>query len=165
MKIQHSPNQNPPNMTALLPHPSLLRIGQAAKATGCTPKALRLYEARGLIPPAIRQGQYRYYHAEHLRFIDVIKLAQRAGFRLSELIGCSASNNSRVIFLYRPSNRRLPISLPNSTNRSKLYNNSNRSCWGCVRCANSYLRSLWCVSSHSSCNRGLTLPYRANIRL
>lgn len=73
-------------MTALLPHPSLLRIGQAAKATGCTPKALRLYEARGLIPPAIRQGQYRYYHAEHLRFIDVIKLAQRAGFRLSELI-------------------------------------------------------------------------------
>ena len=86
MKIQHSPNQNPPNMTALLPHPSLLRIGQAAKATGCTPKALRLYEARGLIPPAIRQGQYRYYHAEHLRFIDVIKLAQRAGFRLSELI-------------------------------------------------------------------------------
>ena len=73
-------------MTALLPHPSLLRIGQAAKATGCTPKALRLYEARGLIPPAIRQGQYRYYHAEHLRFIDVIKLAQRAGFRLSELM-------------------------------------------------------------------------------
>ena len=55
-------------MTALLPNPSLLRIGQAAKATGCTPKALRLYEARGLIPPAIRQGQYRYYHAEHLRF-------------------------------------------------------------------------------------------------
>jgi DNA-binding transcriptional MerR regulator len=45
-----------------------------------------LYEARGLIPPAIRQGQYRYYHAEHLRFIDVIKLAQRAGFRLSELM-------------------------------------------------------------------------------
>lgn len=86
MKIQHSPNLNPLYMTALLPNPSLLRIGQAAKATGCTPKALRLYEARGLIPPAIRQGQYRYYHAEHLRFIDVIKLAQRAGFRLSELM-------------------------------------------------------------------------------
>lgn len=86
MKIQHSPTQNHLNMTALLPNSSLLRIGQAAQATGCTPKALRLYEARGLIPPAIRQGQYRYYHAEHLRFIEVIKLAQRAGFRLSELI-------------------------------------------------------------------------------
>lgn len=86
MKIQHSPTQNHLNMTALLPNSSLLRIGQTAKATGCTPKALRLYEQRGLIPPAIRQGQYRYYHAEHLRFIEVIKLAQRAGFRLNELI-------------------------------------------------------------------------------
>lgn len=72
-------------MSALLPNPSLLRIGQVAKITGATPKALRLYESRGLIPPAIRQGRYRYYHAEHLRFIELIKLAQRAGFRLSEL--------------------------------------------------------------------------------
>lgn len=86
MKMGDCRYQNLLNMNALLlASASLLRIGEAAKATGCTPKALRLYEAQGLIPPAIRQGQYRYYHAEHLRFIRVIKLAQLAGFRLSEL--------------------------------------------------------------------------------
>ena len=38
-----------------------MRIGELARRTGTTPKALRLYEARGLLGTVARTGSYRQY--------------------------------------------------------------------------------------------------------
>ena len=43
-------------------------IGELAASLGVTPKALRLYEQRGLIPPAGRTGNgYRFYSEDTVR--------------------------------------------------------------------------------------------------
>ena len=50
-------------------------IGELAKLTGCTPKAIRLYEQLGLLTPQ-RRGSYRLYPAHHLRLVQMIRRAQ-----------------------------------------------------------------------------------------
>ena len=43
-------------------------IGELAASLGVTPKTLRLYEQRGLIPPAARSGNgYRFYDDDAVR--------------------------------------------------------------------------------------------------
>jgi DNA-binding transcriptional MerR regulator len=60
-------------------------IGKAAKLTGATPKAIRYYEAIGLMAPPKRLGKYRYYSERDINVIRLIKSAQKYGFKLSEL--------------------------------------------------------------------------------
>ncbi|NMM28626.1 MAG: MerR family transcriptional regulator [Glaciimonas sp.] len=60
-------------------------IGEIAKLTGATPKAIRHYEALGLLGDVKRAGVYRIYSAHELRQVKLIKQAQSMGFRLSEL--------------------------------------------------------------------------------
>lgn len=60
-------------------------IGELARQTGASPKAIRLYEARGLLPQVPRKGSYRVYTEKHLRQVQVIRQAQALGFTLSEL--------------------------------------------------------------------------------
>jgi DNA-binding transcriptional MerR regulator len=60
-------------------------IGKVSELTGATPKAIRHYEAIGLIPPPKRLGKYRYYSEKDVRLISMIKHAQKYGFQLSEL--------------------------------------------------------------------------------
>lgn len=60
-------------------------IGQAAKLTGATPKAIRHYEAIGLMAPPKRLGKYRYYTDNDIKVIRLIKCAQKFGFKLAEL--------------------------------------------------------------------------------
>lgn len=60
-------------------------IGKVSKLTGATPKAIRHYEAIGLINPPNRKGEYRYYSDSDVAVINFIKLAQQYGFKLSEL--------------------------------------------------------------------------------
>lgn len=60
-------------------------IGQAAKLTGATPKAIRHYEAIGLMAPPKRLGKYRYYSDRDINVIRLIKSAQKYGFKLAEL--------------------------------------------------------------------------------
>jgi MerR family transcriptional regulator, copper efflux regulator len=62
-------------------------IGKVSKLTGATPKAIRHYEAIGLITPPRRIGKYRYYSDEDVKLIRLIKCAQTYGFQLSELSG------------------------------------------------------------------------------
>jgi len=62
-------------------------IGQLAKLTGCTPKAIRLYESIGLMPAPDRQGKYRVYTQHHADVVHTIRVAQSAGFKLAELHG------------------------------------------------------------------------------
>ncbi|MEW2515589.1 MerR family transcriptional regulator [Streptomyces sp. NPDC046870] len=63
-----------------------MRIGEAAAAAGTTPRALRLYEARGLLPPPprTRSGQREYGPAEVAR-IRVIRDLLALGLTLGDL--------------------------------------------------------------------------------
>lgn len=60
-------------------------IGKLAKLTGCTPKAIRLYEELGLFAAPQREGRYRIYAPYHVDLVRLIRIAQAAGFRLAEL--------------------------------------------------------------------------------
>lgn len=60
-------------------------IGKVSKLTGATPKAIRYYEAIGLLAPPKRLGKYRYYSDSDIVRINLIKRAQKYGFKLSEL--------------------------------------------------------------------------------
>ena len=63
----------------------LMYIGKLAKLSGATPKAIRLYEAMGLIPVPSRQGQYRVYSLKDVSLVHMIRRAQAVGFSLAEL--------------------------------------------------------------------------------
>lgn len=60
-------------------------IGTLAKLSGATPKAIRLYEAIGLIPAPQRQGKYRVYSHRDVSLVHMIRRAQAVGFSLAEL--------------------------------------------------------------------------------
>lgn len=62
-----------------------MRIGELAALTGCTPKALRLYEAHGLLGTVVRQGSYRHYGPEDVQRVQWIRQALALGFRLAAL--------------------------------------------------------------------------------
>ena len=64
-----------------------MRIGELARRTGTTPKAIRLYEARGLMGAVARAGSYRHYGEADVARVLLIRQAQALGFRLSELDG------------------------------------------------------------------------------
>lgn len=61
-------------------------IGQAAARSGVSAKAIRLYEARGLLPQTTRTATgHRLFHDEDLEVLDFIARAKSAGLRLSEI--------------------------------------------------------------------------------
>ena len=62
-------------------------IGKAAQLSGTTIKAIRHYEAIGLLPTARREGQYRVYSEQSVELLMFIKCAQQLGFKLKELQG------------------------------------------------------------------------------
>ena len=63
-----------------------MRIGEAAAAAGTTPRALRLYEARGLLqpPPRTPSGQREYGPAEVAR-VRVIRSLLALGLTLDDV--------------------------------------------------------------------------------
>lgn len=64
----------------------VLKIAEAAKATGLTPSTLRYYEKIGLIPHVDRaSGQVRKYTEENLGWIDFIKCMRSAGLSIEAL--------------------------------------------------------------------------------
>jgi MerR family transcriptional regulator, copper efflux regulator len=67
-----------------------MRIGELAHHTGTTPKAIRLYEARGLMGTVARAGSYRDYGDADVARVLLIRRAQVLGFRLSQLTGLPA---------------------------------------------------------------------------
>lgn len=60
-------------------------IGELARLTGATPKALRHYEALGLLGEVRRAGVYRSYTEHDASQVRLIRQAQALGFRLAEL--------------------------------------------------------------------------------
>jgi DNA-binding transcriptional MerR regulator len=62
-----------------------MHIGKISKLTGATIKAIRHYEAIGLIPVPRRVGKYRVYTEQDINLIGMIRRAQTVGFTLAEL--------------------------------------------------------------------------------
>lgn len=64
----------------------VLRIGEVAKRAGVGAKAIRFYEARGVLAPASRGGNgYRLYAPEAVNVLRFIKQAQGLGLTLDEI--------------------------------------------------------------------------------
>ena len=63
-----------------------LTIGDLARRAGTTTKAVRHYEALGLLRAASRgENRYRYYDESQLQQLRFIRRAQRLGLTLSEI--------------------------------------------------------------------------------
>jgi DNA-binding transcriptional MerR regulator len=63
-----------------------MRIGEAAAATSTTAKALRFYEARGLLPDVGRtDGGYREYTAATVNRLEFIRRSRDAGLSLAQI--------------------------------------------------------------------------------
>ena len=72
----------------------IMYIGELAKKSGATRKAIYLYEQLGLIPKPMRKGSYRIYADVAVHQIQTIRCAQALGFKLKELVEALASNTS-----------------------------------------------------------------------
>lgn len=67
-------------------HVRYLRIGQLARRSGVSAKALRLYEQRGLLQPCTHSAAgYRLYGPPALQRLTQIVLLKRSGFSLAEI--------------------------------------------------------------------------------
>ena len=63
-----------------------LLIGEVAKQSGASRKAIRLYEARGILPPARRTASgYRVYSAEVAGILAFVEQGRRLGLTLAEI--------------------------------------------------------------------------------
>jgi len=61
-----------------------LSIGQVAREVGIRASAIRYYESVGVLPEPERQSGQRRYGAETVRRLQILGVAQRAGFTLEE---------------------------------------------------------------------------------
>lgn len=64
----------------------LLKVGELAKRTGKTVRALHLYEELGLLAPTVRsKGGFRLYPGKTVKRIEWIQKLQDLGFSLTEI--------------------------------------------------------------------------------
>ncbi len=75
-------------------------IGEVAKKTGLSIKAIRLYEEKGLIMPLPRKGRYRVYSESHIEILNLIKEAKLLGTTLSQLKRAIVYKNGDVDWSY-----------------------------------------------------------------
>jgi len=71
-------------------------IGEVAKKTGLSVKAIRYYERRGLIVTPQRQGRYRIYKESDVEILNLIKEAKLLGVTLAQLKGVIIYQNDNV---------------------------------------------------------------------
>ena len=62
-----------------------MRIGEAARETGTTVKAIRHYEALGLLDTLSRHGRYRELSTDDLARLRLIAHCRELGFSLAEI--------------------------------------------------------------------------------
>ena len=76
-----------------------LLIGEVAAQAGVSRKALRLYEAAGILPPARRTtAGYRVHGSDAVTLLAFVSQAWRLGFRLDEPRGSWQSSRPRSIW-------------------------------------------------------------------
>jgi MerR family copper efflux transcriptional regulator len=65
---------------------AVVTVGKAAELTGLSPKAIRLYEAKGLLPEAERtEAGYRLFSAPDLQVLRFVRQAKALGLTLGEI--------------------------------------------------------------------------------
>jgi len=65
---------------------ALLKVGDLARRTGKTVRAIHLYEELGLLAPAVRsKGGFRLYHGRAVTRVEWISKLQDLGFSLTEI--------------------------------------------------------------------------------
>ncbi len=69
----------------------MLPIGDVARRAGVATSALRFYEDRGLITSERNDAGHRRYHADVIRRVSFILVAQRVGLSLGEIRDALAS--------------------------------------------------------------------------
>ena len=84
-----------------------LTIGQVAQRAGINTSAVRFYERVGVLPRPERVGGQRRYTEDTVRRLEVIEIAQRAGFSLEE-IGLLLNDSSGETQLRHLAQRKLP---------------------------------------------------------
>jgi MerR family redox-sensitive transcriptional activator SoxR len=62
-----------------------MRIGQLAQLCGVRASAIRYYEAAGLLDPPPRVSACRNYPYEAVSRLQIIRAAQKAGFKVAEI--------------------------------------------------------------------------------
>lgn len=81
----------------------LLTIGEIARRSGFTIKALRFYERRGLLPPSGRSpGGYRLYSEADLHRLEFIRHAKTLGLALDQIRELVATARTRSCSMTRP---------------------------------------------------------------
>jgi MerR family copper efflux transcriptional regulator len=86
-------------LTVYIPKPTwnkYMYIGEVAKKTGLSIKAIRFYEEKGLIRQPERKGRYRVYVETDIEILILIKEAKELGITLSQLKGVIVYNNGKV---------------------------------------------------------------------
>ena len=78
--------------------PRLLKVGEVAKRSGVAVSTLHFYESKGVISSLRTSANQRRYMPGVLRYISIIKVAQRAGISLDE-IKQAPSNGARWLWL------------------------------------------------------------------
>lgn len=69
-------------------------LEELAEATGMTPRNVRAYQTRGLIPRPVREGRRSVYGPDHVRQIMAIQRARAEGASLELLSGVVADGGS-----------------------------------------------------------------------
>jgi len=69
------------------PKKRLFTVGEVARRAGVATSALRFYETNGLIRSDRNEAGHRRYHADVLRRVGFIKVAQHVGLTLGEIRG------------------------------------------------------------------------------
>jgi DNA-binding transcriptional MerR regulator len=63
-----------------------MTVGAAAETVGVSPKAVRLWESKGLLPPAERtEAGYRIFTEDDLNVLHFIRQAKALGLHLDEI--------------------------------------------------------------------------------
>ncbi len=64
----------------------MLTIGRVARSAGIRPSAIRYYERRGIVKPAVRGANgYRFYGTDAVSALLFVKRAQALGITLKEI--------------------------------------------------------------------------------
>lgn len=74
-----------------------MRIGELAERAGATTRALRYYEARGLLRARRGSNGYRAYDETELRVVREIRTLQEVGFGLDDIrpfVACLRAGNA-----------------------------------------------------------------------
>jgi DNA-binding transcriptional MerR regulator len=80
--------------------PVLLRIGDVARLVGTTPRTIRYYEEKGLLPPAEDRaaGQHRLYDEQEVeRLRELLRIRNLLGVPLEELRELVAVDDERAL--------------------------------------------------------------------